>query len=45
VLGVNGVVIICHGHSSPLALKNAIVMARKCVEFNITEEIRKVIKK
>jgi len=45
LLGVNGVVIICHGHSSPLALKNAIVMARKCVEFNITEEIRKVIKK
>ncbi|MEO0129802.1 MAG: phosphate acyltransferase PlsX [candidate division WOR-3 bacterium] len=45
LLGVNGVVIICHGHSSPLALKNAIIMAKKCVEFNITEEIKKVIKK
>lgn len=45
LLGVNGVVIICHGHSSPLALKNAILMAKKCVEFNITEEIKKVIKK
>ncbi len=45
LLGVNGVVIICHGHSSPIALKNAILMAKKCVEFNITEEIQKVLKK
>ncbi len=45
LLGVNGVVIICHGHSSALALKNAIRMAKKCVEYNIVEEIRKVMKK
>lgn len=45
LLGVNGVVIVCHGHSSPLALKNAISMAKRCVEFNIVEEIRKAIKK
>ncbi|MEO0185003.1 MAG: phosphate acyltransferase PlsX [candidate division WOR-3 bacterium] len=45
LLGVNGVVIICHGHSSAIALKNAINMARRCVEFNIVEEIGKVIKK
>ncbi|MCX7994683.1 MAG: phosphate acyltransferase PlsX [candidate division WOR-3 bacterium] len=45
LLGVNGVVIICHGHSSPLALKNALLMARCCVECNIIEEIKKVMKK
>lgn len=45
LLGVNGVVIVCHGHSSPLALKNAINMAKSCVEFNIVDEIRKVLKK
>lgn len=45
LLGVNRVVIVCHGHSSPNALKNAINMAMRCVEFNIVEEIRKVLKK
>ncbi len=45
LLGVCGVVIIGHGHSSPLALKNAIKMAQKCVEFNIVEEIKKAITK
>jgi glycerol-3-phosphate acyltransferase PlsX len=45
LLGVNGVVIVCHGHSSALALKNAIGMAKKCVEFNIVEETRKAVKK
>ncbi|MGB9721282.1 MAG: phosphate acyltransferase PlsX [bacterium] len=45
LLGVNGVVIICHGHSSAVALKNAISMAKRCVESNIVEEIGKVIKK
>ncbi len=44
LLGVNGVVIICHGHSSPYALKNAVSMAKSCVESNIVEEIRKVTK-
>ncbi len=45
LLGVEGVVIICHGHSSPLALKNAIKLAKTCVDFNIVEEIKKRIKK
>lgn len=45
LLGVNGVVIVCHGHSSPNALENAIKMAMRCVESNIVEEIIKVIKK
>lgn len=45
LLGVEGVVIICHGHSSPQALKNAIKLAKTCVEFNIVKEIKKRIKK
>ncbi|MGB3479750.1 MAG: phosphate acyltransferase PlsX [bacterium] len=45
LLGVEGIVIVCHGHSSPQALKNAIKLASACVDFNIVEEIRKRIKK
>jgi glycerol-3-phosphate acyltransferase PlsX len=45
LLGVDGVVIICHGRSSPQALKNAIKLARTCVEFNLTDEIKKRITK
>lgn len=41
LLGVDGVVIICHGRSSPQALKNAIKLARTCVESNFVEEIKK----
>lgn len=41
LLGVDGVVIICHGRSSPQALKNAIKLARSCVESNFVEEIKK----
>ncbi len=41
LLGVNGIVIICHGHSSPDALKNAIRLAKTCAEHNLVEEIRK----
>lgn len=45
LIGVEGVVIICHGRSSPQALKNAIKLARTCVEFNLVEEIKKRITK
>lgn len=45
LLGVEGVVIIGHGRSSPFALKNALKLAKTCVEFNIIEEIKKEIKK
>jgi glycerol-3-phosphate acyltransferase PlsX len=45
LLGIEGVVIICHGHSSPQALKNAIKLAKMCVEFNIVDEIKKRMKK
>lgn len=41
LLGVNGIVIVCHGHSSPQALKNAIRLARTCTEHDLVEEIRK----
>lgn len=43
LLGVEGVVIIGHGRSSPFALKNAIRLAKSCVESNIIEEIKKEI--
>jgi glycerol-3-phosphate acyltransferase PlsX len=45
LLGVDGVVIICHGRSSPQALKNAIKLAKTCVEFNLIDEIKKRITK
>lgn len=41
LLGVNGIVIVCHGHSSPQALKNAIRLAATCTEHNLVDEIRK----
>jgi glycerol-3-phosphate acyltransferase PlsX len=41
LLGVEGIVIICHGSSSPQALRNAIKLAKNCVEFNIVDEIRR----
>jgi phosphate acyltransferase len=40
LLGVNGVVIIAHGSSSPKAIKNAIHRACELSEKNITEHIR-----
>lgn len=41
ILGVNGVVIKAHGSSDAKALKNAILQAKKCVENNIIENIKK----
>lgn len=38
-LGVNGVSMVGHGSSSPLAMKNMILNAAKCVEHNINEKI------
>jgi glycerol-3-phosphate acyltransferase PlsX len=44
LLGINGVCIICHGNSSPKAIKNAILVAmdmvRKQVNSYIQEKIR-----
>jgi glycerol-3-phosphate acyltransferase PlsX len=39
LLGVKGVSIICHGRSSPRALKNAIQVAVKAVETRLDEQI------
>ncbi|PIP73693.1 MAG: phosphate acyltransferase [Nitrospinae bacterium CG22_combo_CG10-13_8_21_14_all_47_10] len=43
LLGVNGVVIIAHGSSSPKAIKNAINRARELSEKNINVHIRQDI--
>ncbi len=43
LLGVNGVVIIAHGNSSPKAIKNAINQACELTEKNINEHIREDI--
>jgi len=40
LLGVNGVVIICHGKSSPKAIKNAITEAEKIVQEKVNDSIR-----
>ncbi|MEL7834354.1 phosphate acyltransferase PlsX [Fodinibius sp. Rm-B-1B1-1] len=38
-LGVDGLTMVGHGSSSPLAIKNMILSAAKCVEHNINEKI------
>lgn len=40
LLGTNGVCIICHGTSSPKAIKNAVVVAARMVRHRIGENIR-----
>lgn len=40
LLGVNGVSIICHGHSTPKAITNAIGEAIKMVKMRVNDEIR-----
>lgn len=41
VLGVNGNVMIGHGISSPLAIKNMIILSRDVVNANLPDKIRK----
>jgi glycerol-3-phosphate acyltransferase PlsX len=41
LLGVNGVVIIAHGSSSPLSIKNAIGLGLKMVEKDVNAQISK----
>lgn len=43
LLGVNGVCIICHGSSRARAVKNAVRVAKECVEINMVECIKKSI--
>src|SRR5438309_1140977 len=40
LLGVNGVCIVAHGRSTPLAMQNALRAAAKCVELRLVEKIR-----
>jgi len=40
LLGVNGVVIICHGGSPPRAIRNAIRVAKQAVERRMVDHIR-----
>lgn len=40
LLGINGVSIICHGHSTPRAITNAIGEAMKMVNMSVNERIR-----
>jgi phosphate acyltransferase len=39
LLGVRGVSIICHGNSSPRAIKNAIKVAVRAVETGMNDQI------
>ena len=43
LLGVNGVCIVCHGESSPKAIKNALKMAADMVRERVNEHITKVL--
>jgi phosphate acyltransferase len=40
LLGVNGVCIVAHGRSTPLAMQNAIRAGARCVELKLVERIR-----
>jgi len=44
LLGVNGLVMIGHGRSSPRAVKNAIRAAKREIEHNIIEKMIKDVK-
>ena len=43
ILGVNGNVIIGHGVSSPLAVKNMVLLAKKMVETNVVQKIKQAL--
>jgi glycerol-3-phosphate acyltransferase PlsX len=40
LLGVDGVTIICHGNSSPKAIKNAIFVARRMIRERVNDHIK-----
>ena len=40
LLGIDGVSIICHGSSSPKAIKNAVIVAMEMVRHRISDNIR-----
>lgn len=40
ILGVNGTVIVCHGRSKRVAIKNAIKMAKNLIELKLIENLK-----
>lgn len=40
ILGVNGTVLVCHGRSKRMAIKNAIKMAKNLVELRLVEKLK-----
>jgi glycerol-3-phosphate acyltransferase PlsX len=44
LLGVNGISIICHGSSTPKAIKNAISVAQRMSENKVNEHIARTLK-
>jgi len=44
LIGLNGTCIICHGSSNPKAIRNGILLAKKCVEKKINEKIMEKLK-
>ncbi len=44
LLGVNGVIIVSHGTSSPKAVKNSLIAAQKCISENLLGDIQHGIK-
>src|SRR5207244_13464139 len=40
LLGVNGVCIVAHGRSTPLAMQNAIRAGAQCAELRLVQKIR-----
>ena len=45
LLGVNGISIICHGKSTPLAIKNAILQAVRMYEADVNTKIQDELNK
>ena len=40
ILGINSTVIICHGISSPLAIKNSVLLAKEISDANLPDKIK-----
>ena len=40
IIGINGNVIVGHGISSPMAVKNMIRLAQRQIESNVVEKIK-----
>ncbi len=43
LLGVDGVCVICHGRSTSKAIKNAVLVAYRCVAHQVNEHIREQV--